>query len=203
MVLRQRLWRFISNANQWSRWGSATEGGVLELGRSRFSVNWAAANAQRHFSAQSMIGDDRVAANMAKALAFVLVGAGCWAVLPSIGMSSIGHAVGLMSSKDLLFLRSGANRLRLLSMSEDFAQRIVEAGGVPKLMDLLSSQSEPDLVIIAVEALANLSTFNASRDVVRQAGLADRMEEGLEGGWINPVRCSEAIKTITWELKAR
>lgn len=32
-------------------------------------------------------GDDIFASNVAKAFAFVLVGAGCWAVLPTIGKS--------------------------------------------------------------------------------------------------------------------
>lgn len=59
-----------------------------------------------------------------------------------IGKSSIGHAVGLLGAKDMFLVRSGLNRLKFLARSEDYAQRIVDDGGIPKLIHLLNAATD-------------------------------------------------------------
>lgn len=64
------------------------------------------------------------------------------------GKSSIGHAVGLLGAKDMFLVRSGLSRLKFLARSEDYAERIVDDGGIPKLVKLLNPKTDKGREII-------------------------------------------------------
>ncbi|CAM6085879.1 unnamed protein product [Calypogeia fissa] len=100
---------------------------------------------------------ERKAGWMLKALAavtFTYVGLN---VFPLMGDNLVKHSVRLLRTKDPLFRRSGASSLTLIATDDERRLRIVDAGGVGALVDMLQTASDDDTHREAAKALATLS----------------------------------------------
>ncbi|CAM6121825.1 unnamed protein product [Calypogeia fissa] len=114
---------------------------------------------------------ERKAGWMLKALAavtFTYVGLN---VFPLMGDNLVKHSVRLLRTKDPLFRRSGASRLTLIATDDERRLKIVDAGGVGALVDMLQTASDDDTRREAAKALATLSECDAAVEELHKTGV--------------------------------
>ncbi|KAG6543206.1 hypothetical protein Mapa_015456 [Marchantia paleacea] len=92
-------------------------------------------------------------------------------VFPLMGDSMVKHSVALLRTHDPYFKRSGASRLTLIATDDDRRLRIVNAGGVTGLVNMLESASDDDTRREAVKALATISQIDAAVEALDATGV--------------------------------
>ncbi|KAL2652824.1 hypothetical protein R1flu_020952 [Riccia fluitans] len=114
---------------------------------------------------------ERKAGWMLKGIAAVTLTYVGFNVFPLMGDSMVKHSVALLRTQDPYFKRSGASRLTLIATDDDRRLRIVNAGGVAGLVNMLESATDDETCREAVKALAVISQIDAAIEALDATGV--------------------------------
>ncbi|KAL2649300.1 hypothetical protein R1flu_017428 [Riccia fluitans] len=114
---------------------------------------------------------ERKAGWMLKGIAAVTLTYVGFNVFPLMGDSMVKHSVALLRTQDPYFKRSGASRLTLIATDDDRRLRIVNAGGVAGLVNMLESATDDETRREAVKALTTISQIDAAIEALDATGV--------------------------------